>query len=477
VLRQGELQEDVEKTGKTVKWGQYLRAPEVYFDILKAAEDKLVPLGAIADIKRGYTTGINEFFYLDEEKIKHWGIEEEFLAPVLKSPKEFGGILIDPGALGLKVFLCGKSKAELRKERKLGALRYIEWGEKQKTSAGVSWPQVPTVRDRKPFWYALPAQELTSLVWVKGYDRTFKEGYSPQPIFLDQQLYGIYLSEQLDPKLFGAVLNSTIFHLSLELSGRIPFGEGVLWTTVEEAREYAAVPNIGQFRKTLQRKMVDALDSLLARPITPVFKEVTMKDRQKLDALVLKALELDPKKYLKPIYEGLTGLVRERIELAKMRKTISKAKRAKDVAKLKSQVMDEVLPDGPRAFPHAFLDPSLKKGDFVEVSIPGDPLKLGMYFMGRQEVVSDSGFSHDCPSVEQAKFLIYAQEPHSYLVKVPKAQAAITKAVTGYERYLRGLRDKFFEVFFNRTLDHSLSDRLTNTVFEELGLPVIPSTP
>lgn len=474
VLKQGELREELETAGKTVKWGRYLRAPEVYFDILKEAGHKLVLLGDVAEPKRGYTTGINEFFYLDEDKIRHWGIEDEFLAPVLKSPKEFEGILIDPTALEVKVFLCSKSKEELRKESKLGALRYIEWGEKQTTTDGVPWPEVPTVRHR-PYWYTLSVPRLTKVFWTKSYDIRFLQRFCEERIHADQRVYQILEKDGVPPKLLAAILNSSVFSLLIELSGRVNLGDGALDTTVEEAREYMLIPDVTRFPEKTATSVLKAFDTLLSRPIKPVFDEVKMKDRRSLDGLVLKALGLDPKKYLKPIYDGLTELVRERIELAKMRKTITKAKRAKDVAKLKSQVIDEVLPDGPKAFPAAFLDPSLKKGDFVEVSIPGDPLKLGMYFMGRQEVVSDSGFRYDAKSVGEAKYLIYAQKPHSYLVKVPKAQAAVTKAVTGYERYLRGLRDKFFEVFFDRTLDHSLADRLTNTVFEELGLPLVPS--
>ena len=40
-----------------------------------------------------------------------------------------------------------------------------------------------------------------------------------------------------------------------------------------------------------------------------------MKDRQELDRSILEAMSLDPEEYLPRIYEGLTGLVRERIEL------------------------------------------------------------------------------------------------------------------------------------------------------------------
>lgn len=41
------------------------------------------------------------------------------------------------------------------------------------------------------------------------------------------------------------------------------------------------------------------------------------------------------------------------------------------------------------------------------------------------------------------------------------------------KRYLRQLKDQFFEVFFQRTHDHKLADTLTNQIFEELGLPEV----
>jgi adenine-specific DNA-methyltransferase len=84
------------------KWGgKYLRAPEIFFKILEKGKDKLVRLGDIAEVKRGFTTGANEFFYLEPTgkpapkgllHVKNsagWEgyIEEEFLKPVIKSPR------------------------------------------------------------------------------------------------------------------------------------------------------------------------------------------------------------------------------------------------------------------------------------------------------------------------------------------------------------------------------------------------------
>ena len=46
------------------KWGgKYLRAPDIYWTLLEKGKDKLVRLGDIADVRRGFTTGANEFFY------------------------------------------------------------------------------------------------------------------------------------------------------------------------------------------------------------------------------------------------------------------------------------------------------------------------------------------------------------------------------------------------------------------------------
>ena len=48
------------------KWGgKYLRAPDIFFTILEKGKGKLVKLGDIAEVRRGFTTGVNDFFYLE----------------------------------------------------------------------------------------------------------------------------------------------------------------------------------------------------------------------------------------------------------------------------------------------------------------------------------------------------------------------------------------------------------------------------
>ena len=47
-----------------VSFSIYLRAPRVYFEIMEKGRNKFVPLSEISEIKRGITSGANEFFYL-----------------------------------------------------------------------------------------------------------------------------------------------------------------------------------------------------------------------------------------------------------------------------------------------------------------------------------------------------------------------------------------------------------------------------
>ena len=47
------------------------------FKILEKGKGKFVPLKQVADVRRGITTGANEFFYLTEDELKRRKIEKE----------------------------------------------------------------------------------------------------------------------------------------------------------------------------------------------------------------------------------------------------------------------------------------------------------------------------------------------------------------------------------------------------------------
>ena len=61
------------------KWGQYVRAPDVWFDILETAGDRLVPLHDLAEIRRGFTSGADKFYCVrdvTDEQLKRYSSSE-----------------------------------------------------------------------------------------------------------------------------------------------------------------------------------------------------------------------------------------------------------------------------------------------------------------------------------------------------------------------------------------------------------------
>ena len=214
------------------------------------------------------------------------------------------------------------------------------------------------------------------------------------------------------------------------------------------------------------------MNKLSTRPVKSIFEEVKMKDRQQLDSLILEALGLDPKVYLKPLYNGLTDLVSERIDLGKMRGKVKKAKIATDTEQIKNQVIEAVLPNGVKKFPEDFLDKPLKINEYETIPVSGEPLKLGALFMGQHDVVAEN-FTYTAASTETAKYIVYSQKPNLFMVSVPIDQQIIVNAVQKYEIYLKDLKQKLHTALVDQISDYKKADTLTEQIFAEYGLPQI----
>ena len=249
VCRQGELRADLEREQMTVKWGKYLRAPKVFFDL--AQSSRLCLLKDISIPKRGGTTRINEFFHVSKEIADNFGIESEYLLPLIKSPKDSTRIPITIKELELSIFACRRSKSELKKLGHKGALKYIEWGETQTYAKGefqgLPWPEGTWVSRREPGWYALPNTETTEaqVFFAQAFGDRHVHRYCPRKIIADARLYYMEPQKQIANALLAALLNSTVCALNTEIASRVTMGDGVLELKVEDAREYLLVPIFG----------------------------------------------------------------------------------------------------------------------------------------------------------------------------------------------------------------------------------------
>ncbi|MCK4736542.1 MAG: hypothetical protein KAT65_29080, partial [Methanophagales archaeon] len=221
--------------------GKYLRAPDIFFTILEKGKGKLVRLGDIAEVRRGFTTGANEFFYLPSKyfDIKEDGdyyrlipkqdglpadirIEKEFLQKVIKSSKESKTPYIDRNKLNRLLFLCNISEDELQEKE---AFKYVEWGETQ------GFNQVPSCKSRK-HWWSLGKRRIADIIIPPGFGdifRVFSNRFSK--VYADKRLYEIYYDEA---DLLHYYLNCTLFPMFADAGSRIGLGDGLLDLTVEE---------------------------------------------------------------------------------------------------------------------------------------------------------------------------------------------------------------------------------------------------
>lgn len=258
------------------KWGMALRAPMVF----RHHRDhlNLVPLKMWAQVQRGYTTGANEFFYLTDDVIEEWGIEEEFRQPLLKSLRGVDRLKLSAQNTQFEVLLVPPD-TDLKDT---AVARYIRWGEDQ------GFHLRRTCANRVP-WYSFPIQFPAPIVLPKGiWHRHFAPLLSDM-VAVDQQLYQIAIAYYLPLTAIAALMNSAWFALQIEIRGRVSFGKGLLWLAAYELEE-VQMPDPRQLTEEQAFRLEEAFTRLASRPLMDSVDELANPDRQALDEAVFDIL-------------------------------------------------------------------------------------------------------------------------------------------------------------------------------------------
>jgi hypothetical protein len=312
------------------KWGgKYLRAPDIFFTILEKGKDKLVRLGEIAEVRFGIKTGANDFFYLEPLgpgsqpgllrvcNGAGWEgeIEEEFLKPVIKSPRECRSVVIKQDDFKYRIFMCHKSKKDLKGTK---ALAYIKWGEKQ------GYSKRPTCNSR-PRWWSVP-NEMGNVFWGKELRERIAVFTSTKPLLADCRLYAATVTQSVQ-----LILNSVVSILADEIKARqYGGGGGPRSLMVYEVKQQLVLsPNLAV---NWGNQVKDILLRLKQRPVVSIFTECgidpqskipiaeqepnPLPDRKALDDLVFDALDLTEEER-KEVYRAVCQLVWERISKAR----------------------------------------------------------------------------------------------------------------------------------------------------------------
>jgi len=372
------------------------------------------------------------------------------------------------------------TKAELKRQGKTGALKYIEWGEKQVFQSGaqrgLTWPNGAEVKVRTPGWYAIPEHRSKSakVFFAQAFNDRHFHRFSKTAVIADARLYSLTPVGSLSDELIAALLNSSLCALSSEVFGRVTMGDGVLELKVEEANDYLLVPDLRAANNTQKKAITEAFETLCQREIGSVFDEVKQKDRQILDSAILSAIGLEPKKYLKPVYDALCELVQERISLGEQRGKTRKTKARKSKAESDSfkEVLDEHLSSGPKKFPDDLFSAEASKGEMIEIPLPKTALRLDIVLTHATLYEGNKSF-YEAKFPAEGKFILYCQQAGQTVAQVPKKIVEVTRTVANYESYLRDLRKTLYDAYYRRTLDVAVAERLTQAAFDRFKLPKI----
>lgn len=280
------------------KWnGLYLRAPQIFYDLINKHSNKFVRLGDIAnDVCFGVKTGADEFFMMEEDVIKEWKIEKQFLSPVLRSPRRgLNSLIVNPNALPDKLLLCHKTREEAKN---FNVAEYLKYGKQQ------GYATRPTCRQR-PLWYDLGECAPSYVAMNRMIDNCMRFFVSEEPVICGANFQYASCNKTTAWKI-AAAGNCMVSQLFVNILGRTGFGGGLLEIKVYELSDFPIVSpellDIKECRKALKSAGMAGIES---------------SERDALDELVYDALGLT-KKERKEIHAATFDLINKRHERANL---------------------------------------------------------------------------------------------------------------------------------------------------------------
>jgi hypothetical protein len=439
------------------KWGKYIRASEIFFKILEKGKELFVPLKTIAEIKRGFTTGVNEFFYLTEEEIRKYGIEKEFWMHiengrrvpnyVIKNPRECSKLLINPKELKYRVLLIHKDKKELKGTN---MLKYIEWGEKQ------GYHKNPTCASRKR-WYDLGIRKPTNILFLRATENRPAVYFSEEGLLHDQTFYSIYPHERNNNRLVAAILNSSLinyfFREIISGAGKA-LGLGALWTAVYEVMNLSVL-NPDKISVAKKKEIEKAFDKLSSRQVNSIFEELgtnspeevsldkVKPDRRELDKIIMgEILGLTEEEQLE-VYKAVIQLVKERIERAKsVEKEKQKRKKIGEEA-YAEKILSEIDTSELKRFTDDYLLPEIEIEKTIELPEEKETVEIGRDLLGYFVKVSNEKIK--CSSAAEAKWIYYSAISGKNEVKIPKNVSVLDKMVKDFEQVYNSISKEINE--------------------------------
>ena len=415
------------------KWGIYLRAPDLWFELLDNFGTQFTPLGDIAEVRFGVKTGNDSFFFpIDasdqcltahadptdfkmtygvprkavesgQVKLVRCGegrgeirpIEAKYLEPEVHNLMQVNRFSVDPQDCSHMMLFVSDSKDELKTTL---VHRYIRWGEKRNVHMGST---VAGRATKEHEWYDLTLNKRADIILPKIQQYRLISFLNPKKTHINSSLLGIYNVENDIVKPLCAILNCTISILSRLIYARILGNEGNIQLDVYSAK-MMLVPNILHYNsQPLIDKINSSFDKMLDREVLGFISErrlrhmaytqagketqldklsdlceLDMDDRRELDDAVLEMLGVESAARRQELLDELYDYLREFFELTRQKeeKAIinkNKARRRGQASptEIAAQILAEIQENHPDLLSR--YDP-----DFLDLTKPFDTFDL-----------------------------------------------------------------------------------------------------
>ena len=491
------------------KWGIYLRAPDLFFELLDAFGDRLVPLRDVATIKYGVKSGADKFFYvqditdsLDNETLAEvYGlarsqtgrvrvvragdgsahlIEAKYLKPLVFNVMEAGGLVIDPAALNKKFLVVSEAPEGLSSTR---VLKYIHYGERE------GFHERPTCAsrvsddpDNPRQWYDLRPPEPGAILWPQAHQYRHIIPLNPKGYICNKRFFNIYPKHDTDPRVLAALLNSTLTWFFKDFYARSVGREGYLDTDVFVAKMIPVVRTTDMSTDT-QERLTGAFDAISQRPSHPIYPmgdELEQADRVELDDAVFEALGVDDptegRRWRERVYDELKRLYKRKRELEEIamenRIKAARTKRTASARTLAKEIWREVDKSTFRYFPDDFLLPGTLTKKF---RLPEGEIQVGRelftwagslgagYIMIGEDLIFVG-------IMVKAEFIQAWQEAgNNGTAHVPQDDEVCQQVLEAYQQYREEIQEDILRWAKSRTADERLQMRLISLLWRYTG--------
>jgi type I restriction enzyme M protein len=508
------------------KWGKYIRAPDIFFKATQEGRTVLVQLKKVVEIKRGFTTGANQFFYLPkpgrtnrlfgaevDSKTKNlllcgkksgktvFTIEKEFWTHkgpggkrvpnyVVRKLTECKSISTKEEELTRTVLMIHEPRSALKKKN---VLKYITWGEnysgpsrlhKDRRKSIYPFPKRPTCASR-PIWYDLRDQRPTEIIFPRFWYQRHIVPFNEQTVYVGDVFFAICPLKDKWSKALCAILNSTFFALIKEIYGRFNLGQGCLTTYGPDILSMQVI-NPKKVTSKMSTSLERALDKMIDRPISTVFEEVlgrSISDEEVMERTTedfsrevdMNKIASDRRNLDKLVFDILNLSKKERLEVYRglIEMTIDRTKRALSVQRKDKRIKGidinslvksalEEVGGTLKRFPEDYIG----FFEYRTIYVPRAPIEAGSDLQGFYVVIGQKEIR--CKTANEAKYIKYAAMNGHTAIKVPLDDNLLTKAVKEHSHLLKDAK-KVVSRFIEESIPNKkLRERVKGEVWKRL---------